>query len=98
MDAADVTTLLDVEAGAETGGEPGEPDDRPSRIEARVKYLADGDGTQYPPPSCATMKTYGDCVDADERCERISHPLSYYTDAVEDAGEVRDWRETAGGE
>jgi DNA primase large subunit len=84
MDKEDVTTLLDVD------GEAAE------RIGTRVEYLAERDGTQYPPPSCATMKAYGDCVDPDERCETISHPLSYYTDAVREAGDVRDWREATG--
>ena len=42
------------------------------------------------------MKTYGDCVDPDERCETISNPLSYYTDAVRATDDVRDWREAAG--
>jgi DNA primase large subunit len=84
MDGDEVTTLLDADGkGAD-------------RIETRVEYLAERDGTQYPPPSCATMKAYGDCVDPDERCETISHPLSYYTDAVREAGDVRDWREAAG--
>ena len=87
MDREDVTTLLDVAEG-ETA----------DRIGTRIEYLAERDGTQYPPPSCATMKAYGDCVDPDERCETISHPLSYYTDAVRAAGDVRDWRETVGGE
>lgn len=84
MDAAEVTTLLDADGEAA------------DRIETRAEYLAERDGTQYPPPSCATMKAYGDCVDPDERCETISHPLSYYTDAVRDAGDVRDWREATG--
>ena len=84
MDAAEVTTLLDAD---------GEVADR---IETRAEYLAERDGTQYPPPSCATMKAYGDCVDPDERCETISHPLSYYTDAVREAGDVRGWREATG--
>jgi DNA primase large subunit len=84
MDAADVRTLLDAD------GEAAE------RIGTRVEYLAERDGTQYPPPSCATMKAYGDCVDPDERCETISHPLSYYTDAVREADDVRDWREATG--
>jgi DNA primase large subunit len=84
MDAGEVTTLLDVDG------------DAADRIETRVEFLAERDGTQYPPPSCATMKAYGDCVDPDERCETISHPLSYYTDAVREAGDVRDWREAAG--
>ena len=86
MDAEDVTTLLDVGKG-ETA----------DRVKTRIEYLAERDGTQYPPPSCATMKAYGDCVEPDERCETISHPLSYYTDAVRAAGDVRDWRETVGG-
>ncbi|WP_417351705.1 DNA primase [Halobellus marinus] len=72
--------------------------ERRERIETRVEYLTEGDGTQYPPPSCATMKAYGDCVDPDERCETISHPLSYYMDAVRDAGDVRDWREATEGD
>ena len=84
MDAAEVTTLLDADGAVA------------DRIETRVEYLAERDGTQYPPPSCATMKAYGDCVDPDERCETISDPLSYYTDAVRAAGDVRDWREAAG--
>ena len=85
MDRGDVTTLLDVSPESEAG----------ARIETRVEYLTERDGTQYPPPSCATMKEYGTCVDPDERCETISHPLSYYTGAVRDAGDVRDWRENA---
>jgi DNA primase large subunit len=84
-DRGDVLTLLDVDAESEAG----------ARIETRVEYLAESDGTQYPPPSCTTMKEYGTCVDPDERCETISHPLSYYTDALRDAGDVRDWREAA---
>ncbi|WP_144905322.1 DNA primase large subunit PriL [Halobellus captivus] len=90
MDSEDVLTLL----GAESGD--GEEHSAKARIESRVEYLTESNGTQYPPPSCATMKAYGDCVDPDERCETISHPLSYYTDALRDAGDVRDWRETAG--
>jgi DNA primase large subunit len=48
-----------------------------------VTVLADGDGSQYPMPSCATMDAQGDCVNRDERCERVAHPLSYYRDAVD---------------
>jgi DNA primase large subunit len=51
--------------------------------------------TDYSPPSCATMQSYGDCVNMDDRCETISHPLSYYGDALDDADEdeLVDWRE-----
>ncbi|RYJ14949.1 DNA primase [Halogeometricum borinquense] len=82
MDATEVTTLLDV------------TDETASRIATRVEYLTDAGGSQFAPPSCASMQSYGDCVNKDERCETISHPLSYYTSAVRDAGDVRDWRET----
>jgi DNA primase large subunit len=86
MDAGEVTTLLDLDG------------DAADRIGTRVEYLTERDGTQYPPPSCATMQAYGDCVDPDERCDTIAHPLSYYTDAVRAAGDVRDWREAANGD
>lgn len=51
--------------------------------------------TEYSPPSCATMQSYGDCVNMDDRCETISHPLAYYGDALDDADEEElvDWRE-----
>ena len=56
--------------------------------------------TEYSPPSCATMQSYGDCVNMDDRCETISHPLSYYSDALDDADEEElvDWRERETGE
>ncbi|MEF8826075.1 MAG: DNA primase regulatory subunit PriL [Halapricum sp.] len=51
--------------------------------------------TEYSTPSCATMQSYGDCVNMDDRCERISHPMAYYEDALDetDEEEVTDWRE-----
>ncbi len=51
--------------------------------------------TEYSPPSCATMQSYGDCVNMDDRCDTISHPLAYYGDALDDADEddIVDWRE-----
>lgn len=51
----------------------------------RTTVLADTNGSQYPAPSCATMQTFGDCVNPDERCETIDHPLRYYASAVADA-------------
>jgi DNA primase large subunit len=82
MDDTEVTTLLDADG------------DDAERLQTRVRYLEDADGSQFAPPTCATMKSYGDCTEPDERCETISHPLSYYESAVRDAGSVRDWRET----
>jgi len=54
----------------------------------RATVLEDRGGSQYPAPSCATMQTFGDCVNPDERCETIDHPLRYYASAVADADEV----------
>ena len=55
----------------------------------------DSSPTEYTPPACATMKSYGDCVNMDDLCDAISHPLSYYEVKLEDAeeGELEDWRE-----
>jgi DNA primase large subunit len=51
--------------------------------------------TAYSPPSCATMQSYGDCVNMDDRCETIAHPLAYYDEALDDADEEQlvDWRD-----
>ncbi|WP_226011308.1 DNA primase regulatory subunit PriL [Halomicrobium salinisoli] len=51
--------------------------------------------TEYSTPACATMQSYGDCVNMDDRCERISHPMAYYEGAIDDADddELEDWRE-----
>ncbi|MFB6354367.1 MAG: DNA primase regulatory subunit PriL [Halobacteriales archaeon] len=45
---------------------------------ALVDHVAGESGTEYPPPSCATMVAYGDCVNRDALCARIGHPLDYY--------------------
>ena len=54
--------------------------------------------TEYSPPSCATMQSYGDCVNMDDRCETISHPMAYYEKALDEADEddLADWREGDG--
>ncbi|MDG5777470.1 DNA primase regulatory subunit PriL [Haloarculaceae archaeon H-GB2-1] len=57
--------------------------------------------TQYSAPACATMQSYGDCVNKDDICEdeiNESHPMSYYEHRVEEADddELTDWREGAG--
>ncbi|MFB6119799.1 MAG: DNA primase regulatory subunit PriL [Halobacteriaceae archaeon] len=68
--------------------------------EEMTRYQTDhirGDSgpTDYTPPSCATMKSYGDCVNMDDLCDAISHPLSYYEVKLDDADEdeLEDWRE-----
>ena len=52
--------------------------------------------TDYTAPSCATMQSYGDCVNKDDLCDRISHPLGYYEKRLEstDEDDLEDWRET----
>lgn len=53
----------------------------PAAVEFPVTILADGDGSQYPMPSCETMDAQGDCVNTDEVCDRVAHPLAYYREA-----------------
>ncbi len=56
----------------------------------------DSSPTEYSPPSCATMQSYGDCVNKDDLCETIPHPMAYYGDRIDDADddELEDWRGT----
>jgi DNA primase large subunit len=37
-------------------------------------------GTEYTPPECSTMRSYGICFDPDDLCNRdwMAHPLTYY--------------------
>jgi DNA primase large subunit len=37
-------------------------------------------GTEYTPPECSTMKSYGICYDEDRLCKKewMTHPLKYY--------------------
>ena len=65
-----------------------------TELAARVEYLQYGAGTQYPPPSCQTMKRYDICLNPDERCENIDHPSEYYEAAIEETDSIRDWRES----
>jgi len=46
----------------------------------QVEHIAGqrGSRTRYTPPKCETLKTHGICVNADDLCKRINHPLSYY--------------------
>jgi DNA primase large subunit len=55
------------------------PDFDEERTRYQVVHISGESGsTKYTAPSCGTMRTYGNCVDSDDLCERISHPLSYY--------------------
>lgn len=54
------------------------PDFDISRTMYQVEHISGRGGTEYTPPGCQTMKTYGLCVNRDATCKDVSHPLSYY--------------------
>ena len=54
------------------------PDFDISRTMYQVEHISGSGGTEYTPPGCATLKTYGLCVNPDKYCKNVAHPLSYY--------------------
>jgi DNA primase large subunit len=46
----------------------------------QVEHIAGekGSRTRYIPPKCDTLQTHGVCINPDETCQRIHHPLNYY--------------------
>jgi len=54
------------------------PDFDPDMTMYQVEHISGRGGTEYTPPSCATMRTFGLCANRDKDCDRVSHPLSYY--------------------
>jgi DNA primase large subunit len=46
----------------------------------QVQHIAGdrGSRTRYIPPKCDTLQTHGVCINPDETCRKIRHPLSYY--------------------
>lgn len=46
----------------------------------QVEHIAGerGSRTRYVPPKCETLQTHGVCLNPDEICKRVRHPLSYY--------------------
>ena len=46
----------------------------------QVEHIAGRRGSKrkYTPPRCETLKTHGVCVNPDELCRQIKHPLTYY--------------------
>jgi DNA primase large subunit len=68
--------------------------DEGERLRRQVAAVRGDEGpTMYAPPTCETMVAYGDCVNKDDLCAEIAHPLSYYERRL-DEGEYDDWRET----
>ena len=66
----DETAIVEVFARA--------PDFDISRTMYQVEHISGSGGTEYTPPGCATLKTYGLCVNPDKYCKNTAHPLSYY--------------------
>jgi len=57
------------------------PDFDPSKSEYQVKHIVgEISGTEYTPPECSTMKSYGICYNPNSLCDQdwMSHPLKYY--------------------
>jgi len=71
---------MDADAVADLAG--GELDRE--TIDHQLAHVRGERGVEYAPPSCATMDAYGDCVNTDERCDTINHPLAYYDGALRD--------------
>ncbi|NYT11689.1 MAG: DNA primase large subunit PriL [Methanomassiliicoccales archaeon] len=79
------------------------PDFDPSKSRYQIEHITgEISGTEYTPPECSTMKSYGICFDADSLCRhpKVNHPLTYYRiksrkrqdveDAQEDKAEVKE--------
>jgi DNA primase large subunit len=57
------------------------PDFDLSKTKYQVDHITgETSGTEYTPPECATMKSYGICFEPDRLCNnpKVKHPLSYY--------------------
>jgi len=57
------------------------PDFDPSKTKYQIDHITgEISGTEYTPPECSTMKSYGICFDPDELCKKewLKHPLNYY--------------------
>jgi DNA primase large subunit len=52
----------------------------PDFVEEKTRYqVAHIASNEYKTPACSTMQTYGNCIGKDKMCERIKHPLGYYS-------------------
>ena len=63
-------------------------------IRYQTEYLQDDRGTQYPPPTCETLASYGICHNEADHMQVAADPLAYYEKQVTDAGDLTDWRDT----
>ncbi|NPE31490.1 DNA primase regulatory subunit PriL [Methanococcoides sp. SA1] len=59
------------------------PDFDEEKTRYQIEHIAGtSSGTTYKPPSCNTMRTYGNCSAPDEICKGVKHPLGYYSRRV----------------
>ena len=61
----------------------------------QVEHISGRGGTEYTPPGCATMKTYGLCVNPDAICKNksVTHPLWYYKQKKKMSAQKKAWNE-----
>ncbi|MCL2141709.1 MAG: DNA primase regulatory subunit PriL [Methanimicrococcus sp.] len=52
------------------------PDFVEEKTRYQVVHIAEN---EYKTPACSTMQTYGNCVGRDNFCDKIKHPLGYYS-------------------
>jgi len=63
------------------------PDFDVERSMYQVEHITGNRGsTEYTPPTCATMRTYGICIRPDALCKNINHPLRYYSEKKRKTG------------
>jgi len=57
------------------------PDFDENKTLYHLKHIAGeiGSRTRYSPPSCVTLRTFGLCSADDALCQRVKHPLTYYS-------------------
>ncbi|MFC7204927.1 DNA primase [Haloferax namakaokahaiae] len=65
-------------------------DDHADALQSRATILVDSGGSQYAPPTCETMQAYDLCVDRDDHCDTIAHPMTYYQTAMHEAAASDD--------
>ena len=53
-------------------------DERKTRYQVEHISGHRGSKTKYTPPKCDTLKTHGLCIEPDELCKTVKHPLTYY--------------------
>jgi DNA primase large subunit len=78
--------VLDVDADAVLSFYGVETESDADSVTYQFERLADERGSAFPPPSCATMQAFDLCVDRDDLCAEIGHPVSYYAERVEREG------------